>query len=75
MHGAPLTTVLLGLTGLLLLASASAWMKLAKDRERPDESPAIPVRSFRHAAALTGAAFVMLGLSLCWLAATALSSI
>jgi hypothetical protein len=71
MHGpaaSALTALLFGLSGLLLFASASAWAKLGRDREAPGQRPAIPVRAFRFAAAITAAAFVMLALASCWLA-------
>lgn len=71
MHGAAanaISVLLFGLSGLLLLASASAWAKLARNRERPDERPSIPVHSFRSAAGMTAATFVMLGIAVAWLA-------
>jgi uncharacterized membrane protein YidH (DUF202 family) len=68
-----LTVLLLGLAGLLLLAAGWAWSKLAKDRERVDERPAIPVAAFRQAAAVTAAALILLGAALCWLALVMLS--
>lgn len=75
MHGpaaSALSVMLFGLAGLLLIGSALSWAKLARDPERLDEMPVIPVRAFRQAAALTAMAFVMLGLASCWLALTAL---
>lgn len=67
-----LTVLLLGLGGLLLIAAGVAWAKLAKHRERANERPAIPVAAFRHAAAVTAAALILLGVALCWLALVAL---
>jgi hypothetical protein len=67
-----LTVILFGLTGMLVLATAGKWANLARERERPDERPVIPVHSFRAAAALTCAALVMVGLPLLWSALLAL---
>jgi uncharacterized membrane protein YidH (DUF202 family) len=75
MHGpaaSALSVLLFGLTALLVLAAAGKWLKLAQDRERLDERPAIPVHAFRSAAAITSAALAMVALSLLWSAFVAL---
>lgn len=61
-----LTIVLFGISGLLLIASAASWLKLARDGNRARQ--AIPINAFRSAAGLTGATFIMLAISACWLA-------
>jgi hypothetical protein len=71
MHGpaaSAISVLLFGLAGLFALHAASSWAGLAKDRERPDQRPAIPVRALRSAAGVTAAALVLLGLALLWLA-------
>lgn len=75
MHGPAanaLTVLLFGLSGVLLLACACSWAKVARDREALSERPAVPVRALRSAAGVTAAAFVMLGLAVCWLALASL---
>jgi hypothetical protein len=75
MHGPAanaLTVILFGLSGLFLLGAAAKWARVAEDRERPDESPALSVRSVRSAAGVTAAAFLALGIAVVWLALTAL---
>lgn len=74
MHGpvvSAISVLLLGISALFVFGAARQWRKLATDPERPDERPAIPVQAFRTAAGLTGLAFVMVGLSLAWLALVA----
>jgi hypothetical protein len=75
MHGpaeSAISVLLYGLTCLMIFGAGSQWAKLARDTERTDERPTIPVNAFRHAASLTAAAFMFLGLSVLWLALSAL---
>lgn len=67
-----LTFFLFGLSGLFLIVAASQWAKLAAERERPNERPAIPVARFRSAAGVTAASLGLLGIALLWFALTLL---
>jgi hypothetical protein len=71
MHGPAanaLTVLLFGLAGLFLFAAAASWAKVAKERERPDQKPVVPVRALRSAAGITAAALTMLAIASVWLA-------
>jgi len=75
MHGPAanaVTVLLFGLAGMTLLGAASYWRNVAKDRERPNERPVVPVAALRSAAGVTAAAFALLGAAAIWLALTAL---
>lgn len=75
MHGPAanaITVLLFGLAGLLLLACAKSWANVARDRERPNERPTVPVSALRSAAAITGATLAALGLAAIWLALVSL---
>lgn len=62
------TIILFGLAAVLLIAAAAKWVKLAKDHAGFSARPAIPVHSFRAAAALTAVALGTLGAALLWFA-------
>lgn len=63
-----ISVLLFALTALAVFGAARQWAKLARNRERPDERPSIPVHAFRAAAGLTAVALVMVGLTLAWAA-------
>lgn len=65
---AAITVILFGLTGLMVMGAASEWIKLARDRERTDQRPTIPIERFRSAAAITAVAMGFLSAALLWVA-------
>lgn len=57
------------LSGLLLFAAGSAWAKVARRRNDPDQP--VPRQALRAAAGLTAAALGLLGAAILWASATA----
>ncbi|MGZ2410674.1 hypothetical protein ACUXST_000071 [Sphingomonas sp. F9_3S_D5_B_2] len=66
--------LLFGLGGLLLIAAAICWLRVAKRRDRANGRSTFSVRAIQAAAGLTAAAFIILGTGAVWHALTALSS-
>ena len=56
------------MSGLLLIGTATYWLRLSRHVEPTSERPAIRVHRFRSAAGFTGLAFGLLGVTLLWLA-------